>query len=872
VNWSGGWTEIGDNAALGGDTTIASNALNFNTGVASGDSVSRAVDLDGATSATLSFNWRESGASPGENILVKAFNGASWETIGTLAATNGNASGDVSITLTSSQIGAHTAIRFEYSEGANGSLENSENFYVDNVRIDFTKPVDDAGDVNYSASFTENGPATAIATNPGITDDGTTIASARIILTNAKPGDILHENGVGGDGISGSIANAGGTITLTLTGVASLSAYQAAIARVTFENTSDTPDTEPRVIKVTVNDGQVDSNVATATINVTPVNDAPSVGDDYVVSNSVTTIVPEWTLLANDSDADGPNPLALTGLTSGLSGLASASRATNPGSVTIVDNNTPGGSLTYTATDGLANGTASVTFTRQSGTTVEGNNSLLSGNRDEILVGGSGSETLIGHRGDDIVLAGGGDDTIVWNVTNPFLIFPEVQDGRDFVDGGTGTDTFTVNGNSTAETFRVYARADAEGAGFGILNADTEIVITRNGTVIAELNDIEEIVVNTGSGGGTGGNAGNDGDQVDTVAVLGDFSGTSLNYSTITINGDEGDDTVDISELTSDHRIVFHGAGGTNRVIGNLRPQDVFDGANGSGGPVLPPSQGDQGGDDDGDEDDQVGSGGADDTPAIGGNDVGSGGPDPRPSPGGDDPAGHDQSDHPGSGGDGRAGGPSNGVVDGGHRDRGVFSGDAAEYHFTLRGGKVVVSDRVAGRDGIDTLSGGEKVRFDDDSFVLRAGDNHGRHVWGSNSKSDVLLGFGGNDVLDGGRKADVLVGGSGKDRFVFDDWDTGVGEGRRDTILDFKHGQDRLDLRPIDANHARHGDQRFHFTGTHDFTGAQQVRYEHVDTNGDGVVDSTLVQGNVNADLGADFEIMLKGYLGPLHAHDILF
>ena len=83
-------------------------------------------------------------------------------------------------------------------------------------------------------------------------------------------------------------------------------------------------------------------------------------------------------------------------------------------------------------------------------------------------------------------------------------------------------------------------------------------------TVIAELDNIEEIVI-SGQGGG------------DTFIPNGNFTGTSLSTSTITIEGGAGDDTVDISALQSAHRIVFRSNGGNDTIVGNLRPQDVIE-------------------------------------------------------------------------------------------------------------------------------------------------------------------------------------------------------------------------------------------------------------------------------------------------------
>ena len=184
-----------------------------------------------------------------------------------------------------------------------------------------------------------------------------------------------------------------------------------------------------------------------------------------------------------------------------------------------------------------------------------GNDIMLGFGGNDTLDGGLGADYIAGGAGDDIMRGGNFDDVLVWNV----------GDGRDFMDGGAGTDHVFVSGDATAETFGIYTRTVAETAGIVLNNAATEIVITRNGTVIAELDNIQEIVVN-GHGGG------------DTFDVQGDFTGTSLNYNTITLNGSGGNDTVDITGLASDHRIVFQTNGGDDTVVGQLRQQDVVDG------------------------------------------------------------------------------------------------------------------------------------------------------------------------------------------------------------------------------------------------------------------------------------------------------
>jgi Ca2+-binding RTX toxin-like protein len=184
----------------------------------------------------------------------------------------------------------------------------------------------------------------------------------------------------------------------------------------------------------------------------------------------------------------------------------------------------------------------------------------LTGNEfTNTINGNAGSNILDGGGGNDRLSGLGGDDTLTWHVGG----------GRDRLDGGDGVDTVEIVGDASTEHYRIYARADALAAGITGLNANTEIVITRNGTdtasVIAELDNIEEIVM-TGMGGG------------DTYEPIGDFSPTSLLPNTITLNGSDANDTLNISALASQHRVVFHTNGGDDSVVGELRPIDVVEG------------------------------------------------------------------------------------------------------------------------------------------------------------------------------------------------------------------------------------------------------------------------------------------------------
>lgn len=190
-----------------------------------------------------------------------------------------------------------------------------------------------------------------------------------------------------------------------------------------------------------------------------------------------------------------------------------------------------------------------------------------SAGNDDITGTGFNDQVTLG-TGDDTIDTGAGDDTIFWTV----------GDGRDIVDGGADTDIFDVTGDASAdETFFIETVTDYNirtGLG-GLLDADTEIVVSRGlagptgaSTVIAELDGIEDIDVN-----GLGG--------ADNFVVSGDFTGTDLDPTTITINGGGDDDTVDASDMTSSHSVVFNGNGGGDTFQSGAG-DDFFDGGEGS--------------------------------------------------------------------------------------------------------------------------------------------------------------------------------------------------------------------------------------------------------------------------------------------------
>ncbi|MCK1501748.1 VCBS domain-containing protein [Bradyrhizobium sp. 188] len=321
-------------------------------------------------------------------------------------------------------------------------------------------PVNDAPVLNANGgtlSYTENQAATAIDTVLTASDvDSTNLTGATVsITTNFASGqDVLGFTNQ--NGITGSY-NAG-TGVLTLTGSATVANYQAALRSVTYSNSSDNPSGATRTISYQVDDGagaNHASNIATSTVAVTPVNDAPVAQNDaYILDTSGGNILTVTTpgVLTNDSDPDS----AIT-----------AVKDTNPTHGTVTLN--PNGSFTYTRTDSFL-GTDSFTYHTSDGS--------LSSNPVTVTITLAGS--VSGHvinfgNGTDIanfakntfdgntpapsgnwsVLMGNGGDTLVtaWNHIN----------GTTTYNGGNGADDITLVFSST-QLEQVLSNATFEGA------------------------------------------------------------------------------------------------------------------------------------------------------------------------------------------------------------------------------------------------------------------------------------------------------------------------------------------------------------------------------------------------------------------------
>lgn len=152
----------------------------------------------------------------------------------------------------------------------------------------------------------------------------------------------------------------------------------------------------------------------------------------------------------------------------------------------------------------------------------------------------------------------------------------------------------------------------------------------------------------------------------------------------------------------------------------------------------------------------------------------------------------------------------------------------------------------VGGTDKTNTFIGSELA----DTFYGGKGTDF---MYGGDG-SDRLYGSSGKDQLTGGTGQDWLTGGNGADVFIYTQAaDAGRPESS-DVIMDFKSGDDHIDLHAFMAGGA--------FIGAAAFSvgGGAQVSYDMAsglltgDINGDGVADFAITLANHAAVVATDF------------------
>jgi VCBS repeat-containing protein len=312
-----------------------------------------------------------------------------------------------------------------------------------------------AADYHGSDSFTyrasdgdlTSGLATVTITVRAVNDTPTAAADAYTTaedtaLTVTAPGVLANDGDPDGDPLSAAVASGPSHGSLTLNANGSFTFTPAA----NF-NGSDS-------FTYRASDGTLTSNLATVTLTVTAVNDAPTV-------TVAGTVAPGGTCGTNDRS--GTINLTVADIETGATGLTLSAASSNKMLVpnanlvfagtdaartltaSSVAGRTGTAAVTITVRDGQATGSVPVTV-RVGGngndtlTGTKGADLLFGQNGNDTLTGGDGNDLLCGGNGNDTLSGGAGDDSLGGAIGNDRLTGGP---GADYFSGGSGTDTAT---------------------------------------------------------------------------------------------------------------------------------------------------------------------------------------------------------------------------------------------------------------------------------------------------------------------------------------------------------------------------------------------------------------------------------------------
>ena len=224
------------------------------------DLLSRTIDLSGATSATLTFDYRRdipNGEANDQFLVLASSDGVTFTQIGQIGATGNGSFVDAAyqtftFDLDCRYISANTTIRFSVGDDVDGNATLPMTLRRHRLRRQHQRHLCDRrrpGARPDGHLHRERLPV-PIGVLSQITDtDDTNMESATITLINHQADDLLAVSGPLPAGITASSYNAA-TGVLTLTGPATKAAFQTALSQIVFSNSSDNPDPSDRIINV----------------------------------------------------------------------------------------------------------------------------------------------------------------------------------------------------------------------------------------------------------------------------------------------------------------------------------------------------------------------------------------------------------------------------------------------------------------------------------------------------------------------------------------------------------------------------------------------------------------------------------------------
>ena len=344
-----------------------------------------------------------------------------------------------------------------------------------------------------------------------------TIESAIVTLTNPQAGDALSALDTSPSWPAGitTVVNVTNDL-VTLTGTATKAEYESAIELIRFVNTDNNPSITDRIITVTVNDGDDNSNTATSTIHVFAL-------PDLTIANAST---PESGDLIFDLTLDSP---ALDN--------------------TVLDLTTASG----TATDGIDYENITFEYLPE-GTSVWLPATGINGTQVTIASGDTSVQVRI-NTNDDVYAEA--SETMTLSVAS--VVSGTIDDTSD-----TGTGTISDEVSPDAAVVSIAGPASvAEGA------------ITGNYTVSVDAPPTSDITVNLSYSGTA--TDGTDFTGVASVAILGPATSTTFSIATINDSLYEGAENIviDIDSITGGgfESIVEHST--NNQVTTTINDNDT---------------------------------------------------------------------------------------------------------------------------------------------------------------------------------------------------------------------------------------------------------------------------------------------------------
>ncbi len=431
---------------------------------------------------------------------------------------------------------------------------------------------------------------------------------------------------------------------------------------------------------------------------------------------------------------------------------------------------------------------------------------LRGDNGDDYISGGNGNDVLDGGTGNDILLGDAGNDTLIGGNGNDRL-----QDfiGRNTLWGGEGNDVLVTGGGNDYLHGGNGNNRLISGAGNDrlISGSGRDVLVAGSGHDLLESGGGEDVLL-----GGSGNDTLNGGSENDTL--IGQEGDDRL-------LGMAGNDSLD----GQDGRDLISGHGGDDIMRGGAGDDTLY-GATG--------------------QDSLMGESGNDRLYGNEGNDTirGGGGNDWMDAGAGADFVIAD------SGNDTVMGGSGNDTIWalGGHNL--LMSGDGDDVILAFGG-----NDRLYGQLGNDflTAGAGNDVAGGGQGDDVLNGAEGADTLFGDQGNDQLIGGIGndrldggeGDDLLNGGAGADMLIGGAGADRFVFTariDFD-----GSRDTILDYRRGEDVIDMTGLNLTYV--GGAQFSGGGggqVRTYWTPQTARVLEIDLDGDGRADLRISIGSV--------------------------